>query len=230
MSAAELHWLRSRLLGAKLKKAQSGQLRYRPPTGLVYDPAGQLVFDPDEQVQQAVHLLFSTFERWGPRAGRPARPRNHLSSHPALRGSATVNSQAPLATGASSHLITMYVGTYVMDEPRLRTTPCPMRARVSADARSPWRTGRVSCTTIIPVTSPGSNSSGTAPTREIAPPHPSIAGDHRGGRCSRGGCSAAGAGAHDHPLHEWPKIPMNAITPQGARREIVPITPWRSDR
>ena len=72
MSAAELHWLRSRLLGAKLEKAESGQLRYRPPTGLVYDPAGQIVFDPDEQVQQALRLVFSTFERTGGRArGRP---------------------------------------------------------------------------------------------------------------------------------------------------------------
>ena len=36
MSEAELHWLRSRLLGGKLKKAAQGQLRFRPPTGLVY--------------------------------------------------------------------------------------------------------------------------------------------------------------------------------------------------
>jgi DNA invertase Pin-like site-specific DNA recombinase len=69
MSAAELHWLRSRMLGAKLTKAESGQLHFRPPTGLVYDPAGQLVFDPDEQVQQAVHLLFSTFEEVGAALG-----------------------------------------------------------------------------------------------------------------------------------------------------------------
>ena len=71
MSAAELHWIRSRLLGAKLKKAESGQLRFRPPTGLVYDPANQIVFDPDEQVQQALRLVFSSFEDWGPLRGRP---------------------------------------------------------------------------------------------------------------------------------------------------------------
>ena len=41
MSEAELHWIRSRLLGGKLEKARTGQLRSRPPTGLVYDPAGQ---------------------------------------------------------------------------------------------------------------------------------------------------------------------------------------------
>jgi DNA invertase Pin-like site-specific DNA recombinase len=65
MSAAELHWLRSRLLGGKLEKARTGQLRSRPPTGLVYDPAGQLVLDPDEQVQEALRLVFDTFERVG---------------------------------------------------------------------------------------------------------------------------------------------------------------------
>jgi DNA invertase Pin-like site-specific DNA recombinase len=65
MSEAELHWLRQRLLGGKLEKAQKGQLRFRPPTGLVYDGLGQLVLDPDEQVQQAVQLLFDLFDELG---------------------------------------------------------------------------------------------------------------------------------------------------------------------
>jgi DNA invertase Pin-like site-specific DNA recombinase len=65
MSEAELHWIRSRLLGGKLEKARTGQLRSRLPTGLVYDPAGQPVLDPDEQVQQALRLVFDTFERVG---------------------------------------------------------------------------------------------------------------------------------------------------------------------
>lgn len=62
MSEAELHWLRQRLLGGKLEKAQKGQLRFRPPTGLVYDAIGQLVLDPDQQVQQAVQLVFDLFD------------------------------------------------------------------------------------------------------------------------------------------------------------------------
>jgi DNA invertase Pin-like site-specific DNA recombinase len=63
MSEAELHLLRSRLLGGKLKKASSGQLRFRPPTGLVYDLEGRIVFDPDEQIQQAIRLILDLFER-----------------------------------------------------------------------------------------------------------------------------------------------------------------------
>lgn len=62
MSEAELHLIRSRLLGAKLKKASDGQLRFRPPTGLVYDLERRIVFDPDEQVQQAVRLIFDLFD------------------------------------------------------------------------------------------------------------------------------------------------------------------------
>ncbi|MBU1752153.1 MAG: recombinase family protein [Chloroflexi bacterium] len=65
MSEAELHWLRSRLLGGKLEKARQGQLRFRLPTGLVYDPSGAVIFDPDEQVQQAVQLIFDLFDEWG---------------------------------------------------------------------------------------------------------------------------------------------------------------------
>lgn len=65
MSEAELHWLRQRLLGGKLEKARQGQLWLPLPTGLVYDPSGQVMLDPDEEVQQAVRLLFDLFEEVG---------------------------------------------------------------------------------------------------------------------------------------------------------------------
>ena len=61
MSEAELHWIRNRLQGGKLVKAHKGALRFRLPTGYLYDPAQRVVFDPDEQVVQAVHLFFDTF-------------------------------------------------------------------------------------------------------------------------------------------------------------------------
>jgi DNA invertase Pin-like site-specific DNA recombinase len=65
MSEAELHWLHSRLQGGKLKKAQQGQLRFRPPVGLVFEPVDRLVLDPDEEVQSAVRLLFDLFTQHG---------------------------------------------------------------------------------------------------------------------------------------------------------------------
>jgi DNA invertase Pin-like site-specific DNA recombinase len=65
MSEAELHWLRNRLLGGKLNRAEQGELRMRPPAGLLFDEARQMVLDPDEEVQQAVRLLFNLFEQTG---------------------------------------------------------------------------------------------------------------------------------------------------------------------
>src|SRR6266550_7432192 len=59
MSEAELHWLKSRLQGGKLTKAEQGQLRFRLPVGLVYDPADHIVLDPDEAVQEAFRLVFT---------------------------------------------------------------------------------------------------------------------------------------------------------------------------
>jgi DNA invertase Pin-like site-specific DNA recombinase len=61
MSEAELHWLHCRLIGGKLEKAQHGTLRWRLPVGLVYDATGQIVFDPDEEIQAAVCQVFEGF-------------------------------------------------------------------------------------------------------------------------------------------------------------------------
>jgi len=60
-SHTELHGMRLRLQGAKLNKAKKGELRCSPPTGYVYDPEGQLVFDPDEGVVAAIKLAFEQF-------------------------------------------------------------------------------------------------------------------------------------------------------------------------
>lgn len=65
MSEAELHWLRNRLLGGRLEKARQGKLRLPLPTGLLYDTAGEVILDPDEEVQQAIRLVFELFDEWG---------------------------------------------------------------------------------------------------------------------------------------------------------------------
>jgi len=64
MSEAELHWLHSRLQGGKLEKAQKGELRFRPPTGFIFDALGHMIRDPDEQVQQALQLVFDLFDQY----------------------------------------------------------------------------------------------------------------------------------------------------------------------
>jgi DNA invertase Pin-like site-specific DNA recombinase len=65
MSEAELHLLRARLRGGVLTKARTGELACPLPVGLVYDPAGRVVLDPDQGVRDAVAHLFSTFARTG---------------------------------------------------------------------------------------------------------------------------------------------------------------------
>lgn len=65
MSEAELHVLRARLRGGILNKARRGELRFGLPIGFVRDESGRTALDPDQQVQQAVRLLFSTFWRTG---------------------------------------------------------------------------------------------------------------------------------------------------------------------
>jgi DNA invertase Pin-like site-specific DNA recombinase len=65
MSEAELHIMRARLRGGLINKARRGELRCILPVGLVYDGDGQVILDPDRQVQDAVRLLFQTFQRTG---------------------------------------------------------------------------------------------------------------------------------------------------------------------
>ena len=69
MSEAELHVLRARLQGGILNKARRGELMMRPPIGYAYDANARMVFDPDQQIQQAVRLVFETFRRTGSALG-----------------------------------------------------------------------------------------------------------------------------------------------------------------
>jgi DNA invertase Pin-like site-specific DNA recombinase len=65
MAQAELHFLRGRLLGGKLNKAQKGELRFPLPVGFGYDDEGRIVPDADEEVRGAVQLVFRLFRETG---------------------------------------------------------------------------------------------------------------------------------------------------------------------
>jgi len=69
MSEAELHVLQARLRGGALNKARRGELGIPLPIGFVYNEAGEVVVDPDEQVRESVRLLFATFRRVGSASG-----------------------------------------------------------------------------------------------------------------------------------------------------------------
>jgi DNA invertase Pin-like site-specific DNA recombinase len=65
MSEAELYLIRQRMLSGKLAKAERGELVTPLPIGYVRRPSGEAAFDPDEQAQHVVRLIFSTFSRLG---------------------------------------------------------------------------------------------------------------------------------------------------------------------
>jgi len=64
-----LHVMRARLRGGLLNKARRGELRMPLPMGLAYNEQGQVVLDPDQQVQRAIRLFFETFRRTGAASG-----------------------------------------------------------------------------------------------------------------------------------------------------------------
>ena len=65
MSEFELHLMQQRLRQGLLVKARRGELALLPPLGYVRRSDGQLVLDPDQQVQQVVRLIFRSFAELG---------------------------------------------------------------------------------------------------------------------------------------------------------------------
>ena len=118
LSEAELHWISLRLQGGKWEKARQGKLRIHPPTGLVYDAADKLVFDPDEQVQAAIQLVFDLFEDLGAaRAVARHFYKHQLRIPTRIWGSPRAGELVwrPLSTSRVSDMLRnpFYAGTYV---------------------------------------------------------------------------------------------------------------------
>jgi DNA invertase Pin-like site-specific DNA recombinase len=130
MSEAELHWLRSRLNGGRLKKAESGELRIDLPTGLIYNNVGKIVLDPDEAVQQAIQLLFDTFASAGSARAVVRYFRQHDLRFPTreLRGPRKGELRwQRLTPGRVSRVLhnPLYAGAYVYGRTELQLEPRP---------------------------------------------------------------------------------------------------------
>lgn len=65
MSEVELHTMRNRLQRGALHKAHRGELFHGVPMGYVLLPSGAAAFDPDQQAQSVLRLLFTKFEELG---------------------------------------------------------------------------------------------------------------------------------------------------------------------
>jgi DNA invertase Pin-like site-specific DNA recombinase len=143
MSEAELHWLRSRLLGGKLEKARDGRLRFRPPTGLVDDAEGRIVLDPDGQVRHTIRLVFDLFEQSGSALAVVQHfAAHHLRCPNRLWGGAR---HGELVWGPPSHSRVLailhnpgYAGAYVYGRTKTRSASLP-----GEDPRVKGRTRKV---------------------------------------------------------------------------------------
>jgi DNA invertase Pin-like site-specific DNA recombinase len=65
MGEVELHVMAQRLAASKKAAAERGELRTPLPVGYVHDQAGEVVIDPDAEVQAAIRDLFAAFAACG---------------------------------------------------------------------------------------------------------------------------------------------------------------------
>jgi DNA invertase Pin-like site-specific DNA recombinase len=133
MSEAELHWLRQRLLGGKLAKAEQGVLRFRLPTGFIYDPAGKIVLDPDQEVRGAVQLVFTLFAQSRSALAVVIHFKTHQLRFPtrlAQRSRAGELVWSSLSHGRVLYILhdPCYAGAYVYGRTRTRTQLLPGEA------------------------------------------------------------------------------------------------------
>ena len=63
LSELELHTIRARMTAGLLNKATRGELALALPVGLVREPHGTVVKDPNREVQERIALVFATFFR-----------------------------------------------------------------------------------------------------------------------------------------------------------------------
>jgi hypothetical protein len=57
MSEAELHLLRQRMYQGPLQQVRRGALNFALPLGYGHNAAGEVIHDPDAQVQHVVRLI-----------------------------------------------------------------------------------------------------------------------------------------------------------------------------
>jgi DNA invertase Pin-like site-specific DNA recombinase len=140
MNEAELHILKQRMHQGKLNKARRGELVVGVPVGYVKSLAGEVSFDPDEQVQEIVRLIFDQFDRLGtvhgvlrhliangirmPLRRRTGANREGLDWRPPCRETVRHILRHPIYAGA-------YVYGFRPSDPRQRKPGRPKSGRIS---------------------------------------------------------------------------------------------------
>ena len=168
---AELHFIRARLQGGILSKARRGELPMPLPVGLVYDPAGKVVLDPDSAVQRraAAPVRDLRPDRVGARR-RASLHRDGLLFPSRIRtgaaqGRARMERADALAGAAHAAQPAL--------RRRVRLWPAPNPQDRPTGARRPAQLPREQWIALIPDAHPGySPGSSSSPTRNGSPPTP----------------------------------------------------------
>jgi DNA invertase Pin-like site-specific DNA recombinase len=140
MSEAELHWLHTRLDGARLAAAERGELRLHLPAGYLYDEDGQVVKDPDEEIQAAIAGMFAAFTATGSAYGA-------VTAFTGRRFPAGRAGQRTWGRLTYSRVVTLlhnpvYAGAYAFGRTRTRQqvdADGGVHARTRAVARGQWQ-------------------------------------------------------------------------------------------
>ncbi len=139
MSEAELHQLKQRMQAGARHKAERGELRQGLPVGLARGPAGEVILNPDEEVQARIRLVFEKFRVIRSASGvmrslqaahlpLPARPRVGPAPHEIV--------WQPARTSAILDILhnPAYAGAYVYGrkllDPAHRTPAHPQGGRI----------------------------------------------------------------------------------------------------
>ncbi len=127
MSEAELHHLKQRMHAGARNKAERGELRLALPVGLTRLPTGEVILNPDEEVQARIHLVFQKFREIRSaggvmrylRAARlplPVRPLRGPTPHEVIWQEARASSVRDVLQNPA------YAGAYVYGRKRLDPT------------------------------------------------------------------------------------------------------------
>jgi len=131
MSEAEKYWMRLRLRGAQESKARRGELKLIAPTGYVWDAGAQrLEFDPDQEVQRVLRLVFERFELDGSAGAVIGYFIHHGLLLPTRRSNGDLTHQRPVLSRVLSILHSpIYAGAYVYGRHHCRAALVDGRVR-----------------------------------------------------------------------------------------------------
>lgn len=123
IAQAELHFIRARLHGGMINKANKGELALPPGIGLCYDDQGRIILDPDQEVQASIRQLFDIFRQVGSAFGVARRFKELGLRFPKRTWGETWKDKltwAPLASSRSLYILQnpFYAGCYAYGRSR----------------------------------------------------------------------------------------------------------------